>query len=223
MSKTKPVLNPQMIEQINERTAKLPENEQFLIANCIQNLLNGSSWGFMTKEMVEAYGDPMKFNNELTKVYSLAPKPSKRAGKTNPVYMVESNYQNALTTLQKVVPGVVNNEFVQEFKDEVQDSIESFKKFYAKASKEGFQGIIGFNSVNKTETMTFNGKRERAFQLPLSAVLGLMNDNNTRLNLGGIVTPSQVKANFEQYASKLLTSEGSTAVVVQLVIRGTGK
>lgn len=53
--------------------------------------------------------------------------------------MVESNYQNALTTLQKVVPGVVNNEFVQEFKDEVQDSIESFKKFYAKASKEGFK------------------------------------------------------------------------------------
>ncbi|MGF2714297.1 hypothetical protein ACQUY5_18735 [Bacillus cereus] len=230
MSKTKPVLTPQMAEEINKRTASLPEDEQFLIANCIQNLLNGSSWGIMPKAMVDAYEDPMKFNNGLTKVYKLAPKLSKRKDvgteprKETPMYLVESNYQNALQTLKKVVPGTVNNEFIQEFTKEVKDSIESFKKFYEKASKTGFQGYLGFYSINSTETMTHQKKREKAFQLPLSAVLGLMNDQNTRLILGGQpVTPSQVKANFEQYASKLMTSEGETAVVVPIAIQGTGK
>ncbi|MEC2463729.1 hypothetical protein P9X10_02280 [Bacillus cereus] len=224
MSTTKPALTPEIANQINERTSKLPENEQFLIANCVENLLNGSSWGIMNKLLLDVYPEPEKFNNGVTKVYQLAPKQIKgKEGKTRPVYLVESDYQSALKTLQKVAPGLVNGQFVQEFTDEVKESIESFKKFYAKASKDGFQGYLGFYSVNSTETMTYQKKREKAFQLPLSAVLSLMNDNNTRLNLGGAVTPSQVKANFEQYAKHLATSEGETAVVVQLVIRGTGK
>ncbi|PGF05146.1 hypothetical protein [Bacillus toyonensis] len=224
------VPSPRMFEAIDKRTRELPEDEQFLVANCIQNLLNGSSWGIMTKEMVEAYGDPMRFNNELTKVYEVSPSLSKAIGdgrrepKKNPRYLVESNYQNALKTLQKVVPELVNNEFVQEFRNEVQDSIASFDKFYAKASKEGFQGYLGFYSINSTETMTFQKSREKAFQLPLSAVLGKMSDQNTRILVKGqAMTPSQVKANFEQVTPQLAVSDGATAIVVALAIRGTGK
>ncbi|PHE64401.1 hypothetical protein COF68_06075 [Bacillus toyonensis] len=210
---TKPMLNDKVMEEVMNNIAKISEEKQFLLANCIENLLNGSSWGVMNKGLLKSYPDPLKYNNGTTKVYAV-----------DKTYLVDADYQSALKTLQQVAPNLVDNAFAQDFIKEVKANIESFKAFISKSEKTGFKGFVGFYSINKTETMTYMKKREKAFQLSLETVLGQLSDQSVRFYVQGqYIAPSQFKANFKEYINFLDVSEGTTALVVPMVIQGAKK
>ena len=211
-----------IMAQVNDNIAKLSEEEQFLIANCVENILNGSHWGFMTKGLLKVYKEPLKYNNDLTSVTKVSVKDK---GYT---YLVEArNVKGALKVLQRVAPSLVDQKFIEQYINKANEAKQSFTTFMKKSAEgSGFKGYIGVNSINSTPTMTVGKDRHKAFQLPFSAVVTELSrslGSNALVYIDGKTIPvSEVPSVWKDrtFLDKLTVSDGATSVVLPLVIRG---
>jgi len=208
------------MEQILNNIAKLPDEEQFLLSTCIENLLNGSHWGFMQKNVLKAYPKPLEYNNDLTTVMEVGTDVGEKR------YLVEAKDPRvALKVLQKAAPSLVTKDFVEKYIKKIQESEQAFVKFVEKGSKEGFKGYIGVYSINSTNTMTFKGDRNRAFQLPLTAILNALPKlvGNVVYFVGNkTATPSYIHATYNSptdLLKELVASDGATSVVLPVAFK----
>lgn len=210
------------LEGIVARIAKLPEEQQFLVETCIENILKGSHWGFLNKEHLKMFPDPMKFNNNVTSVYQV----KSEGGK--PVYLVETtDVKSALKLLSKVAPTLVDQDFINMYLAKLKDAQKNFELFLSKIRKDGtFKGYIGSNSVNGTATMTFRRDRHKAFQLPLATVItelvSYFGSNAYIYVKGELISFQQLPQycrNLHEIYNELTVSEGHTSVVLPIMLK----
>lgn len=217
-------MSNQAMGQVNmEKIASMSEDKQFVLATCIENILNGSNWGFMTKELKKVYPNASDLNSSNTLVAKVrVPVEGKTAEGTT--FLVESDLKFSLKTIQEAAPTLVDKDFLNKYTEKRKSNEEAFKKFVENAVKgTGFKGYIGAYSINSTNTMTYKKERHKAFQIPLRTMLQVLANFPVKIAIDNqLVSPQQlVSADYSTVLSKLNVSEGSTALVLQLAIKGS--
>lgn len=215
-----------VMREVEQNISRLTNSEAFLIATCIENMLNGSTWGFVREDELKEFGGVEANNNNLTNLTRV------KNEKGQPIYLVEANdVKDALKVLQKVAPSLVDEKLVKDFIVRSNTAKDAFTEFIRKSRNgKGFKGYIGLNSINKTTTMTYKGERHKAFQVDIKWALtwlSINHDNEVRVVIQdeisgvGSYRPSELLLNLDSHlnlSNKLTTSEGRTSVVIALAV-----
>jgi hypothetical protein len=212
----------QVMDQVYNNIADCSMEEQFLLSTCVKNMLNGSHWGFIEKEVLKAFKEPLKYNNALTRVGVVG------KGKEQRYFVEATDPRKALQILKKVAPSLVDQDFLNKYLHKLTETRKAFESFVKKSYEgKGFIGYIGVNSINSTNTMTYKGKRHKAFQLPLKDVVTVLVSvlgRNVVVGISGQTKPlpellTAYKSPFDLMRD-LEVSEGSTSIVLPLAIKG---
>lgn len=220
------------MEQILNNISSLDEEKQFLIANCVANLFQGSHWGFISEKQAKQYDENVVYKNPYLKASPL------KEG-SGLILLESTDIKQTLKVLQEVAPSLVDQQFIQKYLEGTTNASKAYISFLKAQlkSKRGSQGVIGINSINKTNTMTYNGERKPAFQLQLKSLVALtakhFQENNIGLNSFAIIIQGKpilladlanlVQNNESQVLKYLGVSKGTTSVTVQYAIASPEK